>query len=59
MKQYTMNLPTLKEIEVKIFQQLQAMFADLMVRCLEQIDQWIMEHRNLAGIVCAIYGKWR
>lgn len=48
MKQFTMNLPTLKEIEVKVFQQLQVMFADLMVRCLEQIDQWIMEHRDHA-----------
>src|SRR5690606_3314424 len=48
MKQFTMNLPTLKEIEVKVFQQLQVMFADLMVRCLEQIDQCIMEHRDHA-----------
>ncbi|WP_200967742.1 UPF0236 family transposase-like protein, partial [Insulibacter thermoxylanivorax] len=46
MQQFIMNLPTLKEIEVNLFQQLQAMFAEVMVRCLEEIDSWIMANRD-------------
>ena len=48
MQKSIMNLPTMKEIEVNLFQQLQAMFADVMVRCLEEIDKWIMENRDPA-----------
>src|SRR5690606_40929777 len=46
MQQFIINLPTLKEIEVNLFQQLQAMFAEVMVRCLEEIDSWIMANRD-------------
>jgi len=48
MQKSIMNLPTMKELEVNLFQQLQAMFADVMVRCLEEIDRWIMENRDHA-----------
>ena len=46
MQQLTMNLPTMKEIEMKLFRQLQEWFADVMVRYLEEIDRWIMENRD-------------
>src|SRR5690606_28972468 len=48
MQQFIMNLPTLKEIEVYLFQQLQEMFSDVMIRVLEEIDRWLMEHREHA-----------
>ena len=48
MQQFIMNLPTLKEIEVYLFQQLQAIFSDVMIRVLEEIDRWLMEHREHA-----------
>lgn len=48
MQKFIMNLPTMKEIEVNLFQQLQVMFAEVMVRCLEEMDQWIMENRDTA-----------
>ena len=54
MQQFIMNLPTLKEIEVYIFQQLHEIFSDVMIRVLEEIDRWLMEHREHHGIVCAI-----
>lgn len=48
MQKSIMNLPTMKEIEVKLFRQLQTMFADILVRCLEEIDKWLMENRDHA-----------
>jgi len=48
MQDFNMNLPTMKELEMNLFQQLQAMFADVMLRCLEEIDKWIMENRDHA-----------
>jgi hypothetical protein len=46
MQKFIMNLPTMKELELTLFQQLQAMFAEALVRCLEELDNWIMEHRD-------------
>ena len=46
MQKFIMNLPTMKELEMTLFQQLQAMFAEAMVRCLEELDNWIMENRD-------------
>lgn len=48
MQKFIINLPTMKEIEVNLFQQLQLMFAEIMVRCLEEMDKWIMENRDHA-----------
>lgn len=46
MKQFSMNLPTLKEIEVNFFRKLQEQFSEGLVRYLEQLDEWIMEQRD-------------
>lgn len=48
MQKCIMNLPTMKEIEVKLFQQLQRIFSEAMVSHLEEMDQWIMENRDTA-----------
>jgi hypothetical protein len=48
MQQFTINLPTLKEIEMALFRKLQEQFAEAMVRILEELDQWTMEKRDRA-----------
>ena len=46
MQQSNTKLPSLKEIEVTFFRNLQKVFANGLVRFLEELDEWIMEHRD-------------
>src|SRR5690625_2676835 len=40
------NLPTLKEIEQNLFQELQSIYQNILVSLLEELDIWLMDHRD-------------
>lgn len=46
MLQDTNNLPTLKEVEVTLFRELQSHFQDILTQVLEELDVLLMENRD-------------
>lgn len=41
------NLPTLKELEKNLFQELQCVYQNILVSLLEELDVWLRDHRDL------------
>jgi len=42
------NLPTLKELEQSLFQELQSVYQNILVSLLEELDVWLRDHRDFA-----------
>lgn len=40
------NLPTLKEIEQNLFQELQSVYQNILVSLLDEVDEWLMNNRD-------------
>lgn len=40
------NIPTLKEIEQNLFQELQSIYRNILVSILEKVDVWLRDHRD-------------
>lgn len=43
---FTKELPTLKEIESHLFQELQEVYQDALLRILEELDDWLKDNRD-------------
>ena|SRR5690625_2169101 len=40
------NLPTLKEVEQNLFQELQNVYQNILVSILQELDEWLMNNRD-------------